>query len=508
MSKISIELHAVIKSMNPSQKRSFTMHCQDSDNSNMLALFNVFRSVEKYDRDKIIEYLLENKKKKVADNLASEISYLYNLVLEVYMTFTEERAIKKKLRKTFDQIVFLEERGFTVKSARMMKKLKEDVAKYEPNYLRLDIYEYESKKRRHSNDSNYLNFIDEIYQKEKEILEAEILERKLSYLHKKLAYINRNISVLGKIRVKSMVDEIETELKSVSKEQCNSFNSKKYYIGSMIKLYHLKIKSNKEGVFRNLKEMQQLYEVDKKAGKISDFNYARFLANYLNYIVIYNMPNELFVEVLTKIKSIKANNPDEERGNFSDAYYLEFLYYLKEGDFENMQKLIPALLEGLEKYGADMELGRKITMWQNLMIHYFLIEDFKSAHFWIEKILKYGRKSRRKDILNKCKLFELLVCYELEDTDSFEKLIRSIKRGFKNAENSNELVDLVVEMMNHHYKEAPLGRKDFKAALQKFHQIDQSKNRNLPYDEVRIWLKSKVERQSMQEITEEMLQKK
>ena len=53
-----------------------------------------------------------------------------------------------------------------------------------------------------------------------------------------------------------------------------------------------------------------------------------------------------------------------------------------------------------------------------------------------------------------------------------------------------------------------LTRKDFETALQKFDEIDKTKNRGLPYDEVEIWLKSKVERKSMVEIAKQIIQKK
>ena len=191
--------------------------------------------------------------------------------------------------------------------------------------------------------------------------------------------------------------------------------------------------------------------------------------------------------------------------HFGNVYYLEFLYYLRKGDFEKMTNLTPELLDGFEKYEEEMKPERKVTMWYNLMICYFLKGDFTAALHWIEKkLLKDGIKSDREDIVNKCKLFNLLVHYELEDTEDFESLIRKVKHSFKKVDHSKELIYLVTGLMNTHYKKHPLSRKDFDAALKEFDKIDQSKNKSLPYDEIEIWLKSKVERQSMQKIAEQM----
>ena len=118
-----------------------------------------------------------------------------------------------------------------------------------------------------------------------------------------------------------------------------------------------------------------------------------------------------------------------------------------------------------------------------------------------------GKKSRRIDTLNKGKLFELLIHYELDNIALLKSLVKKIKRNFNEVDNSKELVGLLTNLMNNYYKR-PLERKDFEEALEKFNKIDKIKNSDLPYDEIEIWLKSKVEKKTMLEIAEQMLQNK
>ena len=175
--------------------------------------------------------------------------------------------------------------------------------------------------------------------------------------------------------------------------------------------------------------------------------------------------------------------------------------------------MLPVLQEGLEKYEDEMELGRKITMWYNIMIFYFLKEDFDTTNFWIRKILDDGIKSNRTHTLNNSKFFDLVVNYELgkiekvDNSKRLKSLIRTVKRSFKESDNSNELVNLVTKMMNVHCDKAHLIKKDFEFALKEFNNIDKTQNLYLPYDEIEIWLKSKVQRQSMQKITEKFAKK-
>ena len=173
-------------------------------------------------------------------------------------------------------------------------------------------------------------------------------------------------------------------------------------------------------------------------------------------------------------------------------------------DVKNKIKDLRKALE-LEEYLKDVYNERKITIWYNLMVYYFIKQDFKTALYWIEeKILKDGLKSSRKDFINNSKILNLLVHYELEDTDDFESLIKKINYSFKNVDGSKELVDLITELMTIQYKERPLTRKDFVAALDAFYKIDRSKNKSLPYNEIEIWLRSKAEGRSMQKIAESM----
>ena len=96
----------------------------------------------------------------------------------------------------------------------------------------------------------------------------------------------------------------------------------------------------------------------------------------------------------------------------------------------------------------------------------------------------------------------------MDNIELLDSLIGKVRRGFDHKDNPNELVEIITKIMFKHYKKARLTRKDFKTALEQFRTIDKTKHRGLPYDEIEIWLTSKVQRVSMQQITEQMFQSK
>ena len=139
-----IVLYTIIKAMTPNQKRSFTMQCNLLEtNSKVLTLFNALNKLEKYDKEELVKYLQKNNKYELIENLLEEATSLYDLLVEKLLSITNERSIKRKLRKTFNEIVLLQEMGCLTKALSMLKKLKKDAIEYDLKILLLEVYKYE-----------------------------------------------------------------------------------------------------------------------------------------------------------------------------------------------------------------------------------------------------------------------------------------------------------------------------------------------------------------------------
>ena len=502
-------LHKVIQSMSLKQQQALKAYCKrNKANSNRLVLFDELLKQKKYDREKLIKRLEKRKDSKLASNLISETSLLFKLVLKIIRQTKDEILIEKQLRNDFDDAVLFHGMGYFEKSKRMRNKIKERAQKHNSITLLFDVYEFEYWIDLLSDENSDLESIEEIYKNEKELLITKELEIDLKYTYRKVFHLVRHISALDKDVAKKRLEDIENILNKIDQEQCKTFNTKMTYLHSMAKINRLK--SNGEAALKCMEETYLIYKADKDTSKISNLQDIQLLANFLNYLIIYNKPHKRFLEILAEIKSIQLKTNYERMTQFSNAYYLEFYYHLKQGNFEEMENMLPILQEGLTKYGDKMDLGRKVTMWQNLLIYHFLKEDFDAAHFWIQKILDHGKKSRRVDLFYNSKIFQVLVHYEFEIQKSesiefLENLNEKVQNSFKTAKKSNKLVNLIARLIRTYCKKGHLEKKDFETTLEKFHQIDQSKNKDLPYDEIEIWLKSKIQKSSMQKITEQML---
>ena len=508
MSQVAKELHKVIQSLTGNQKKMF--YKISLKGSNSWILFNILNKQKEFDYEKVEKYLRKNKKNKLANNLPAEITSLFKLVLKIVRFTKDGKFIQRQLRNGFDDAIFLHGIGSFDRSKRIREKVKENAKKHNAINLLLDVYEFEYWIDLFSEENNDLESIEEIYKNELELINAKKLEIDLKYINKKVFYLVRNVSALDEDVAKIQLEDIENVLSKINKEKCRNF-TKILYLDSMAKINRLR--SNGEAAFKCIEEMYLVYESQKNTNKASNLLDIKILANFLNYLVIYDEPYEQFLEILIEIKGIKLKTRYEAMLQFSNVYYIEFVYYLKQGNFEAMENMLPVLEEGLIKFGDEMDLGRKITIWQNLMIQHFIKEDFNATHFWIQKILDQGKNSRRVDLFYNSKIFQVLVQYELESrklesTAFLANLNEKVQNSFKTAKKSNKLVNLIAKLIRTYCKKRRLEKEDFEATLEKFYQIDQSENKDLPYDEVEIWLLSKIQKLPMQKIAEQMLQNK
>ena len=114
----------------------------------------------------------------------------------------------------------------------MLNKLEKDTIEYDLKTLRWEIYKHKRKLIRdgHSDFDSIL----EINNKEKDLIKAMSLEGELRSLYEQILYIKRNISTIKKSTAKIILVDLETALNKIEKNQRNCFNTKMYYLASIL----------------------------------------------------------------------------------------------------------------------------------------------------------------------------------------------------------------------------------------------------------------------------------
>jgi hypothetical protein len=137
---------------------------------------------------------------------------------------------------------------------------------------------------------------------------------------------------------------------------------------------------------------------------------------------------------LDKIRSLQLNPAFSSTvlqvAIFARSAINDSMFYLYTGQFEKHQKLIPYLLNGINKYGNKIPVEERCTLNYLLFMSYFGVGNYSGALTWLNKILNAPEKENRPDLYRICKLVNLVIHYEMKNTTLLNYLFKANQRYY------------------------------------------------------------------------------
>lgn len=126
---------------------------------------------------------------------------------------------------------------------------------------------------------------------------------------------------------------------------------------------------------------------------------------------------------------LKSNlTEDLEIKLFSSINSIELKVLNQEGNFSKAIALVPAIKEGMKKYESELTSSRKAYLAFNLSIAYFGNDEFNQSLKWINIILNNKELDQKEDIISFAHLINLLIHFELKNTELLPYAIKNTKR--------------------------------------------------------------------------------
>jgi|SRR5690554_43701 len=113
---------------------------------------------------------------------------------------------------------------------------------------------------------------------------------------------------------------------------------------------------------------------------------------------------------------------------FSSINSIELKILNQEGNFEKAIALAPSIKEGMSKYDTELTPSRKAYLAFNLSIAYFGNDEFNQSLKWINLILNSKELDQKEDIVSFAHLINLLIHFELKNTDLLPYALKNTKR--------------------------------------------------------------------------------
>lgn len=472
--------------MSKSEKRYFVLDAKKSgrSDSRYLALFDAVNNQEEYDEEPL--------KKKFAANLSSDKAYLYEAILRSMRDYRSQSSKAAQVKERLMDARYLYERGLYDQSTERIAEAKAMAAELEDQFTLLEINREEQVSLFDRRARVQLEHIETLNEERERTLKA--IDEELKYLdlyYRLLLELYRDFNPNDENRVETMKKQLPLELLN-SENKPSSLQAMRRYLQCNMVYYNI------------LGDMDNVYAYSRKAVewweelpmiKEEEFHrYINEIANLVNCCYKLEDKKNEAQEWYERLKNEKSSgNLHNQKVIFRYISLSKLLYHLNKNEFSDANKLLPEIIEGMNKFG----LKKNIVLAGNIVTVYFLVGDFHNCIKWVDHIVKTMKTSGRLDIHRIIRIYKIISFYELDKYEQLDLEIRSAFRFYKANENSQESIEETV--LNVYLKpifNAPVN--EFKSSVRTLRQylseLKQQPNTEnlLGLDELMIWANTKL----------------
>ena len=389
---IKDNLFVLIKSLTKSEKRQFKLYVgrmDSNEDSKFLNLFNLLDKMRKYDENKIIESNIVTKQQ-----LSNLKAHLYKQILISLRLNPQHKNVKLHIRGQIDFATILYQKGLYKQSLKILDKVKSYALKYDENTSAYEIVEFEKLIESLYVTRSLTNRTDELVSQTNHLKQLNDVSSSLSnislQLYEKLIKAGYAKSDSESKEIKTIFDE---KIKYYNPENLG-FREKLIYYQSWVWysllaqdfLSSYKYASKWIDTFNNKPEMIKIHPVYYLKG----YNFLLEALSLIKYPSKFKNRLDDMIEVVED-ESFPVNQ------NLNALIFLYknnnlFNLHVLEGTFKESIKIIPEVLDGIEKNKNFIDHHHIMLLYYKIACMYFTVDEF-------DKCIKYtSLKMRNKNI--------------------------------------------------------------------------------------------------------------
>lgn len=510
MSRLSENLHSLIKSLNKAEKRYFKLHSERhtiGEVNNYVRLFDAVEAQEVYDEEALLKHF---KKEAFAKNFFMAKSRLYDAIMKSLDAYHTESSADARLKQQLHYVEILYKKALYDQANKVLEKVKKQALDNDQFHALLQVSKWE---KLLIETHNYSGQTEE---KIMEILTDDLLLiEKLKNFSQFWNIKSRLFMILnntGKARDPKQLEKFKKIIDNTllnSEEQALSVRSK-YLFNHIYSAYYFGTSNYKE-CYKYLQKNVELIESHFEHFSDELNIYFSLLTNiiYVGQALKKNNEVDLYLGKLRAMpeKMGKQTNDDLAFKWFNSAYSIELSVYFERAEFERCLKLIPEIEQGIKKYQERISALRKAYFYFNIAIVYFALENYHLASRWINKLLNDQEIEKNLDVYCFAKIFSLVIQIELGDEQRLPHALRATQRFLEKKQKvykfETMMLDFVGKMLGKQ------SRSDLKASYSKLLRdlkalrYDNFEKTVFDYFDLISWVESKVNNRSFIEIMED-----
>ena len=502
-------LFLLIQSLTKSEKRQFKLfvgRMGSNSDSKFLNLFNLMDKSDRYDERAILKKGIVTKQQ-----LSNLKAHLYKQILISLRLNPVHKNARVQIREQLDFATILYQKGLYRQSLKLLEKAKLSALRQEEKYVAYEIVEFEKLIESQYITRSLSNRTDRLVADAESLIDSNALSSQLSNLSLRLyekfikAGYAKSDEEFREITKYFYENLPKVDLETVGFREKLWYNKAHVWYSFLIQDFLSSYKYALKWVelFEQQPEMISLHPVFFLKGQ-------HYLLESLSLI---KYP-EKFKEILNKMVAVTQSDHFPKNENLDSLIFLyhfsnRFNLLFMVGDFEAASKMVPEVLEGIEKFKNRIDPHHIMVFYYKIACVYFGKGQFEDCILYLDKIVSNKHLKMREDLLCFTRVLNLVAHYEA----GFDyHLDTHMRETFKFLIKMDDLHEVQKAMIRFVKKLSHIYPHELKDAFKEFHkelsvfESDPYERRSFLYLDILSWLESRIENRSVAEIIQEKAQ--
>ena len=497
------ELHSLIHSLSPSEKRYFKLFAQFSGqkpNNNYIRLFDRLNEMSEFDAGSIDKWI---QKTSFASHPGTTVNFLMRLILRSLKLYHSERSRQAKARESLDFASLLVEKGRYGLAQKYLQRARKRAEQIGATLLLMEIFELERKllfKSETRSIDRKLQALLADQAQQMEHLRAQVKLENLKDRYRSLR--QRDNSLRAPERVRRLELLRQEGLDPLPDHQDLRTRLHFHTLQSQFAIQE----RNYRLAFFHARQNIGLWESHPEQIPESPGLYIQHLSDFLNTCIL-ALEREEAQKALNRIREVEVRTHDDKIELLKQSLSTQLIFCLNAGDQTIGNEVVRNIEQLLASHGELIPLRRRFSFYYNITTFHFYKEDYSKALRSLNRILNASSTEIGQGLQSFARIFQIVLHLELGDPDLAEYLLRSAlnlhKRRKRLFELEKEIFDtLRTYIFAHSPNPLPeLLRPHFERLLS---LAENPSGKEPPGTwEFIFWLQSKVEHRSLSDVYQE-----
>jgi hypothetical protein len=442
--KPSSELFDLIRTLTKSEKRFFKLHSSlQSGDKNYVRLFDIIEKMEVYDEELIKKTF---RGEKFIKHLPSEKNHLYKTILKSLRNYYSETSVASSLKQEIKNIEILYNKGLFQECMKFLERAKKIAVQYEKFYYWFELIAWEKTLLEESFENGRFGDLDSLIREEQDVLNK--LQNLTAYhvLYSKINYVFRSGGYSRSEEDTQIINEIAEHPLIIGKNTALSHRAATicYYTQGFCSLAI----GNTEVALEKYLRVKNILDEHTHIRADLAKRYIRTLSQIIHCLLDLKRFNEAyeFLQMLKHAGELEGFETQDAQSRIHSEHVLcELKRYIFLGKFAEGAHAMTPVMEEIRSSESTLHKEIVLRMYYYLAYLHFGSGSPNKALQWLNRVTNDNENDLRQDVYSYARLFNLVIHYELGNSDLLEYTIKSTSRYLQKRMRDFKMEKLILD---------------------------------------------------------------